>query len=330
MTQEWRDLVVEHIVEPELEIIDAHHHLWPNPVGSIGLYSLPELHADTGSGHNVVGTVFVECGAAYDKGAPDHLQCVGETRFVAASAQSSADGAGAEILAIVPAADLRWPALDETLDAHEEAGAGRFRGVRHRLASDPAPELHTFGHHDDPGVMDDPSFRAGLRRLGERGLSFESWLFHRQLPKLIEVVRETPGTTVIVNHIGGPAFVGPYANREEQRPGWLSDMAELATCENTVLKVGGIGMTTYGGGWESRPTPPTSDQLAEFWGDDLRRCIDLWGPDRCMMESNFPVDRFSCSYHVLWNALKKISAGYSPTERAAMFAGTARRVYRLA
>jgi L-fuconolactonase len=328
MTAQWRSQVAEAIVEPEIEIIDPHHHLWPHSLGVFGVYDLDELQEDTGGGHRVVGTVFVECSAEYDKDAPEHLRSVGETRYVADRAEASAANGGAEILAIVSATDLRFgPPLDEALDAHVAAGRGRFRGIRQRLAYDASIEGH--GHNADPTLMGDPAFRAGLRRLGERGLVFDAWLYHTQLEELLDVVRATPGTTFVLDHVGGPIGIGPYADRAEQRQLWHRRLAALASCENVVLKVGGIGMTVYGAGWEDRALPPTSDELVAYWGDDVRFCIDSFGPSRCMFESNFPVDRLSCSYHVLWNAFKKMSASYSATERSDLFAGTARRGYRI-
>jgi L-fuconolactonase len=326
MTAQWRAQVVEEIVEPEIEIIDPHHHLWPKSLGIFGVYDLVELQEDTGGGHRVVGTVFVECSAAYDNEAPEHLRSVGETRYVADRAEASAHNGGAEILAIVSATDLRFGTLlDEALDAHTSAGRGRFRGIRQRLACDASIEGH--GHDADPTLMGDPAFRAGIRRLGERGLVFDAWLYHTQLEELLDVVRGTPGTKFVLDHVGGPIGIGPYMDRAEQRGLWHPRLAALAACDNVVLKVGGIGMTTYGAGWEDRSLPPTSDELVAYWGDDVRFCVDTFGPSRCMFESNFPVDRLSCSYHVLWNAFKKMSVSYSATERADLFAETARRTY---
>ena len=326
MTEHWRSQVVEAIVEPEIEIIDPHHHLWPHSLGAFGVYDLEELQEDTDGGHRVVGTVFVECSAEYDKEAAEHLRSVGETRYVAERAEASAANGGAEIMAIVSATDLRFGALlDEALDAHVSAAQGRFRGIRQRLACDASIEGH--GHNADPTLMGDPAFRAGLQRLGERGLVFDAWLYRTQLDELLEVVSATPGTTFVLDHVGGPIGIGPYADRAEQRALWHPRLVALAACPNVVLKVGGIGMTVYGAGWEDRALPPTSDELEAYWGDDVRFCIDTFGPSRCMFESNFPVDRLSCSYHVLWNAFKKMSVNYSAAERSDLFAGTARRTY---
>ncbi|MCP3912530.1 MAG: amidohydrolase [Actinomycetia bacterium] len=330
MNREWLALTVEEAVEPELEIIDAHHHLW-DVAGTYGRYELDDLRTDTGTGHNIVETVFIDCGANYLTEGPDHLRPVGETIYVAGRADESDVTPGARIAAIVGHADLTLGSrVGEVLDAHVEAAGGRFRGVRHTgaRANDPAVPLSRV--EPPAGLYADPSFLKGAATLASMGLTFEAWQYHTQLTEVADLARAVPELRIIVNHIGGPLGIGRWAGRrDEMLERWRPAMVELAGIDNIVLKVGGIGMTRYGVGFEDGDRPPTSDDLLAVWGDELRWCIDEFGPDQCMFESNFPVDGESCSYTVLWNALKKVSVGYSPNERSALLSGTARRVYRL-
>lgn len=325
-TQEWLDQVVEEILEPELEIIDPHHHLWPQ--GGPMSYGLADLEADLETGHNVVGTVFVECGAAYQRGGDDPMAPVDETRFIAAQA-ALATRPG--IVGIVGTANLRRvDVLDDVLDAHLDAGGGLFRGIRHSLSHARYPESLSIPGRAPLGLAQDPAFRAGLARLGERGLSYDCWLYHDQALEFHDLARAVPGTTLVLDHFCTPLGVGPYAGHgEEIFAQWYLDIAEIAACENVVAKLGGLAMPDNGYGWHTAQRPPTSDEFVAAQRRFYERTIEVFGPERCMFESNFPVDRFSLSYPVVWNGFKKMSAGYSPTERAAMFSGTARRVYRL-
>lgn len=324
--QEWLDQVVEEILEPELEIIDPHHHLWPQ--GGPMSYGLADLEADLETGHNVVGTVFVECGAAYQRGGDDPMAPVDETRFVAAQA-ALATRPG--IVGIVGTADLRRvDVLDDVLDAHLDAGGGLFKGIRHSLSHARYPESLSIPGRAPAGLAADPAFRAGLARLGERGLSYDCWLYHDQALEFRDLARAVPGTTLVLDHFCTPLGVGPYAGHgEEIFTQWYLDIAEIAACENVVAKLGGLAMPDNGYGWHTAQRPPTSDEFVAAQRRYYERTIEVFGPERCMFESNFPVDRFSLSYPVVWNGFKKMSASYSPTERAAMFSGTARRVYRL-
>ena len=332
MKRDWLAQTVEVALDPELEIVDPHHHLWPEPPGRRWYtYDVPDLRVDTDAGHRIVDTVFVECMAAYRKDGPEHLRCVGETEWVAARAAETAATPGARIAGIVSHASLRLgAAVDEVLDAHIAAADGLFRGIRDAGAWDADERIPRTHTNPVPGLYGLDSFRAGMRVLAAKGLSFEAWQYHTQLGDVAALARACPDVTIVLNHIGAPIAIGPYAGRrDEVLAAWRPAMVDVASCPNVVLKVGGIGMSRYGVGFESWERPPTSDQLLAVWGDDLRFCIDTFGPDRCMFESNFPVDAESCSYTVLWNAFKKVSAGYSPAERTALFSGTARRVYRL-
>ncbi|MCC6433762.1 MAG: amidohydrolase family protein [Acidimicrobiales bacterium] len=323
----WLAQVHEDALDPQLPICDAHHHLWLDTGHTGWPYTLDDLHADTGTGHNVVRTVFLECGAEYRTDGPEHLRSVGETEFVAAQAERSAASGQAEIAAIVSTADPQHPRFDEALDAHEAAGGGRFRGIRAIVAHDDDERLAMGKGH---AMLAEDSFRAGIRRLGERGYSFDTMVYHPQLPELAAAARACEGTTIVCNHLGAPLGVGPYRDRRsEVLAQWRASMAELAGCPNVVLKLGGIGMPMYGLRWDRDPKPPTSEQLAAPWQDEIRFCIDAFGPSRCFFESNFPVDKRCVSYAVLWNTFKRIAEPYSAEERRDLFHDSAARAYRI-
>ncbi|WP_417520160.1 amidohydrolase family protein [Minwuia sp.] len=337
LDQAWLDQVTEPIIEPERRIIDPHHHLWDTPkVKALAgnRYLLDELLADTGSGHNIVATVFVECGVFYRADGPAHLKPVGETEFVNGVAAMSASGDYGPIRAcagIVSMADLNLGAkAGETLDAHREAAPARFRGIRHAGGFDESPEVRNSHTEPFPGMFADPTFREGFAELGPRGMSFEAWAYHHQLPEVTALARAFPDTTIIADHFIGPVGIGPYAGkRDEIFEQWKRDFADLAACPNVVAKLGGINMAINGFEWHKRDTPPTARDLVAATGDWYAHAIDCFGPDRCMFESNFPVDKVSVSYPVLWNAFKLIASAYSEAERDALFFGTANRVYRL-
>jgi L-fuconolactonase len=326
---EWVTLTKEEPVDPVRQIVDSHHHLhdWEN-----NSYLVDDLISDTRSGHNVTHTVCCETSANYREDGPEALRPVGETEFFAAQARES-DGRATRIAAIVAFADLTLgDGLDEVLEAHEVAGGGRFRGIRHPTAWTSSPDVPAGYMTPPPDLMADEGLRRGVARLGERGYSYDAWIYHPQLPELAGLVEAADGTAIVLNHLGVPLNVGPYADRDAVRSQWRSGMRQLAACPNAVVKVGGIGMDSYfyRTGWSSRARPPGSDEVVAWWGDDIRWCIDTFGPSRCMFESNYPVDRDAVGYTVLWNAFQKIAATYSGDEQDDLFAGTAARVYRIA
>ena len=326
MTQEWLDLVMEEVVDPGQRIVDPHHHMWP--AGSGLPYGLAEFTADATSGHNVQRSVFVECHAAYRADGPAHLRSTGETEFVAGEATRDPSRL---IGAIVANADLTDAEhLDEVLDAHAELGRGLFRGIRHAGARDPHPEALTIPGSGAEGLYANPAFRAGVARLGARGLTYDTWHFHHQNRDFAALARAVPDTQMVLDHFGTPLGVGPYADqREEIFEQWKVDIAEIAKCENVVAKLGGLAMPDNGFGWNRAERPPTSDEFVARQQRYYLHTIECFGPERCMFESNFPVDRMSLSYRVLWNGLEKIAAPFPTDERDAMFFGTATRVYRL-
>ena len=327
---DWLAATVETPVDPNEEIVDPHHHLWDMPGGT---YLVEHLHEDTGAGHNVVQTVFVECSSEYLADGPEHMRVVGETSFVADQARQAEQRGGAEIAGIVGTADLMLgDAVEEVLAEHVRRGDGRFRGIRHASAHDPSPDVREAHSRPPAGMLGMEAFREGYVKLGALGHSYDAWLFHPQIPELTALVAACPDTPVVLDHIGGPLGIGPYADRrDEVRAAIRPALEDLAQHEHVHVKVGGIGMSVYGVGLKRLPQAPTSDHMVATWGEDLRHVIDTFGPHRCMFESNFPVDKQGCSYTVLFNTFQKVcdDAGYTAAERADLFAGTARRFYRL-
>ncbi len=334
--QDWLALgEAEAILEPALPIIDPHHHLWTRDGQD---YFLDALLADTGSGHNVVATVFAQCTWAYRTDGPEALRPVGETEFVAGVAEEAARrGSKTRVCAgIVGYADLTLAdgvdgaeGVDAVLAAHVAAAGGRFRGIRHLTARD---EGFRAGIAPPPaaGIMGTAAFRAGFARLAGFGLSFDAWLYHTQVPELTRLAREFPGTPIVLDHTGGPLGIGPYqGRRDEVFATWRSAIEALAQCPNVSVKLGGLAMMVAGFGYHERPRPPSSQELADAWRPYMEACIAAFGAERCMFESNFPVDKAMCSYAALWNAFKRIAAGASAAEKGALFHDTAARVYRI-
>ena len=328
--EEWLAQVREEVLEPQLPICDPHHHLWDYPQGR---YLLDELLADVGSGHNVVSTVFMECGSMYRADGAEALRPVGETEFVngvAAMSASGGYGAVRACAAIVGYADLNLgAAVGEVLDAHA-AASPRFRGIRHASGWDASDEIRNSHTAPTAGMLADARFRQGFAELGKRNMTFDAWLYHPQIPELTDLARAFPDQPIVFDHFGGPLGIGPYAGkREEIFAYWKQAVAELAKCPNVVVKLGGLVMALNGFGFHKRERPATSEELAAATRDYHLRMIDCFGPARCMFESNFPVDKVSCSYAVLWNSFKRLAAGFSASEKAALFHDTAVRAYRV-
>ena len=330
-TEEWYAAVAEEIVEPDRPIIDTHHHLWEVTTPLWGRYVLENLWADTESGHHIEKTVFVDCRSGYRTEGPRHLRPVGETEFIAGVAAESAAREGtATISAIVSHADLLLgDAVQEVLEAHEAAGNGLFRGIRHAGPHDTTGTLTNMGR-GRPCPYGEEDFRTGMRTLGRLGYTYDTWHFYHQNRDYLALARAVPDTTMVLDHFGTPLGAGAYAGRQEEIfSQWKEDMAAIAECPNVVAKLGGLAMPDNGFGWHDRDLPPTSDEFADAQRRYYLHTIECFGPDRCMFESNFPVDRLSISYHVMWNGMKKIVANFSEDEKHAMFYGTAERVYRM-
>jgi L-fuconolactonase len=330
--QDWLDRRREEIIEPDLPIVDPHHHLVDRP--ETGRYLLPELLADAGSGHNITATVYLEWLSMYRAGGPAELRPVGEIEFangVAAMTASGTYGKTRVCAGIVGHADLTLGApVEKVLQAMIEAGGGRFRGIRFITASH--PDQATWGSPiiRPAGLLMDPRVREGFARLAPLGLSFDAWMYHTQLGELVDLACAFPEAQIVLDHVGGAIGLGPYAGRrDEVFAAWSGQIRELAACSNVHVKLGGLGMRMFGFTHHMSESPPSSEELAAAWRPYIETCIAAFGLERAMFESNFPVDKGSCGYAALWNAFKRIAADCSAAEKAALFAGTASKFYRL-
>lgn len=329
-TASWLEAGREEALDPDRKIIDPHHHFWDRPQSR---YILDDLNDDTSEGHNIVATVFVECGSMYRADGPRQLRPVGETEYVNGIAAQSASGQYGDMraaLGIVGHADLRLgSAVDEVLEAHLAAAPERFRGIRHSTGWE-EHDVVPRARNPEGTLTEMPEFREGLRRLADFDLSFDAWFYHPQIPDFTDLCRSAPDTTIVLDHFGGPLGVGPYeGTHADYYEKWKTDIAELAKCENVNAKLGGINMAINGFGWDHLDKQASSQEIADRTRDYYLHTIDCFGPARCMMESNFPVDKVSCGYGVLWNVLKRVAEGFSDAEKDDLFFGVANRVYRL-
>lgn len=329
---DWLALVAEDTIEPGLPICDPHHHLWDHRDGRIQRrYLLDEFQRDLQSGHNVVSTVFIEHLAMYRADGPEEMKYVGEVEFangIAAMAASGLYGKTKVAAGIIGYADLAGGSrARRVIEAEIAAAPGRFRGIRCTGAWDPDPRI---ARAPKPGLYLDATFRKGFAELDALGLIFDLPCRYHQLSECGDLAGAFPGTTIVLNHLGGITGIGAYAGRREEIFAvWRKSLADLARYPNIVVKLGGLAMDYCGFSWHERPTPPTSQDLCDATRRYYETAIEHFGPDRCMFESNFPVDKLSCSYTVLWNSFKLLTKSYSAAERAALFHDTATRVYRL-
>jgi predicted TIM-barrel fold metal-dependent hydrolase len=329
---DWLAKRQEEILEPELPIVDPHHHLVDR--ANTGRYLLPELLADTGSGHNIVATVYLEWLSMYRAEGPVPLRPVGEIEFangVAAIAASETFGKTKVCAGIVAYADLMLgDQVEEVLEAMILAGGGRFRGIRYISASHPDEAARGSSINRPSGLLLNAKVREGFAKLHPLGLSFDAWMYFTQLGELVDLARAFPETPIVLDHVGGPIGIGPYAGkRDDVFTEWKNSITELARCPNVHVKLGGLGMRLFGFDVHAGELPPSSEELATLWRPYIETCIEAFGPARAMFESNFPVDKGSGSYQVFWNAFKRIAAGCSGDEKTALFSGTASRFYRL-
>ena len=324
----WLKLTREDAIDPDLAICDPHHHLWYQDNEG---YSLEDFVKDASGGHRIVQTVYIESRKMLRLNTSPEMQPVGETEYVRDLLDRSAvqqSGNSGIASGIVGFADLSLgKAVVPVLEAHIAAGRGRFKGIRFITTWDASPEIRSSSVQ---GIMASSRFREGFACLKRYGLSFDAWLYHPQLMELADLARAYPDTPIILDHIGGPLGIGPYAKkRDEVFQHWKEGMEALASCENVFVKLGGLGMEISGFGWHNRPEPPDSTELAEEFSPYFSWCVQRFGVDRCMFESNFPVDKRSYSYTILWNAFKHLSKDYSTEERKALFHDTAVRAYHL-
>src|ERR1700760_408647 len=329
--EDWLALRPEDIIDPARPIVDPHHHLWDRGGQR---YLIEEFLADLASRHNVVATVYVEARSMYRAAGPEAFRPVGEVEFVngvAAMSASGGYGRTAICAGIVSHANLLLgDAARPVLEAEITAGNGRFRGIRHSSAWDEDPNVAHMYANRPKGILLDPTFRKGFACLAPLGLSFDAWLFHPQIGELTDLARAFPDTTIVLDHCGGPAGTGQYANRREEIfATWKASIGEIAKCPNVFVKLGGLAMCLLGHDFHQRSRPPSSEQLAVAWQPYIETCIEAFGPKRAMFESNFPPDKGQCSYQVIFNAFKRIAAPLSDAEKTALFSQTAIDVYRL-
>mgnify|MGYP001300895057 FL=1 len=325
----WLDRTVEEALEPSMPICDPHHHFWDRPNDR---YFLDDLYNDLSGGHNVVSTVFIECQAMYRKNGPEEMRSLGQTEFVQGIVAQNNSGQYGDVnvaAGIVGFADLALGAeVESVLEAHRSV-TDRFRGVRHITAFDTSPNVPRPRPFPE-GLLGDAKFREGFSVLDKLGLSFDAYLYHPQLSELADLANAFPDVTIILNHVGGPLGVGPYSGKRDQIfEEWKQSITAVAACPNVVVKVGGLVMPVCGFDWHERPMPTTSRELAQSTAPYYLHCIEQFGPDRCMFESNFPVDKIACSYTVLWNAFKRLAHDFSSSDQSALFHDTAARVYQL-
>ena len=334
---DWLALTQEPTLEPDLPICDPHHHFWDFRTARIPYqrYLLHELAADIQSGHNVRSTVFIEARAMYRFDGPEELRPIGEVEFVQGLAAASASGLygpGRAAASIIGHANLLLgDRVAPVLAALTAASPNRFRGIRHSVTWDPHPEVENTAAHRMQAQLANEQFRAGARVLARMGFTLEAWMYFPQLPELADFATAIPNLQIILNHIGGLIRTGPYAGKDDEvLATWRRGVAAVAECPNVTIKLGGMGMPRTGFDWHARARPIGSEELAAAMAPYMNYCIEKFGPNRCMFESNFPVDKVSFSYHVMYNAFKRLSQSYSASERTAMFHDTAARVYRVA
>ena len=296
---------------------------------------IEEMSSDVASGHNIIATVYVDCRSMYRANGPEAFRPVGEVEFangVAAMAASGGYGPAAICAGIVSHVNLLLgEGAKPVLEAEIVAGNGRFRGIRHSSAWDADPNVAGDVCDATEGpACSIPTFRKGFACLAPLDLSFDAWLFHPQIGELTDLARAFPDTKIVLDHCGGPIGIGSYAGkREEIFPVWKASIQEIAKCQNVVVKLGGLAMCLLGYDFHLRPMPPSSEQAATAWRPYIETCIEAFGANRCMFESNFPPDKGQCSYQVIFNAFKRLAAPYSEAEKTAMFSKTATDIYRL-
>ena len=319
----------EPILDPDLPICDAHHHLWNRPEQR---YMLGEFFNDATSGHNVRSSVFVEWRSHYRESGPTQMRPIGETEFAAAIGESAANKPIDICAAIVGYADLSLgSAAAPVLEAHLEAGRGRFKGIRNVATWDPDPKVLGGPPICNPGLYLQPRFREGFALLESYGLMFDAWVYQTQLDDLIDLAQAFPRQDIVLNHTGGVLGIAGYAGRRDELfASWRNALHKLARCPNVRIKLGGLGMRRSGFDFYGHVQDCMSHTAAAAWRPWIEACLAEFGADRCMFESNFPVDGASCSYRELWNAFKRLIGGASATEKSQVLHDTAANFYGLA
>jgi predicted TIM-barrel fold metal-dependent hydrolase len=310
--------------------VDPHHHLWneggaPNAADPAA-YSAVDFLTDVDTQY-LVASVYIECGAMYRPHGSPELRVAGETEFAALAGRNS--GNDSLCAGIVASADLSNPrSLDRVLDEHTRVAGGRLRGIRHTGAWDASPRIPDGRVRPPAHLYLDEDFRSGIAKLAARGLSFDAWVYHPQLSDVERLAARYPDLTLVVDHCGGPLAVGPYANDPAAAfRDWETGIRSLAERPNVLIKIGGLGMgigPLHGLPWMDDP-----NQLAQIIRPYVYTCLDAFGPDRSMLESNFPMDKGAYGYATIWRAFGELTADLSENERDNLFVGTAARVYAL-
>ena len=329
--EDWLDRHIEPAIEPDLPIVDCHHHLWDQPGRK---YLIEDFARDLNAGHRVRATVYLQGHARYRQDGPEELRPVGETEFARSIAEQSRTGQFGQTeicAAIVGFADLHLGArIQDVLEDHINCADGRFRGIRQPLMWDADNAVLLPGWKVARHALADVQFRQGFARLAPLGLSFDACIFHPQIDDVTDLARSFPETSIVLNHSGFPIGIGTYAGRRQEELGRLKQkLRDLARCSNVALKIGGLGHPTLGFDFHAQPEPPSSNILVDAWRPYVETCIDAFGPERCMFESNFPADKVSCGYVEVWNTFKRLTATYSAAERSRLFSETATEIYRL-
>ncbi len=340
--------MTEEIIEPELPIIDPHHHLWdirtllaafPEPLHPFietakehPYYTFDEFHADLSRGHNVVGTVFMECSAFYRADGEERLKVVGEVEFANGVAAQGASGLYGDVrpcAAIIGHADLRLgDGVAPVLEALASAAPERMKGIRHQAAWDSDPQVLGLPFNAPEGLYRDKTFREGFAHIGKAGMTFDAWLLEPQLADLIDLARAFPDQPICLNHCGTPLGIASYSAKLGERFDiWRDNIHKLAESENVVIKLGGLAMPFCSLPDKGPAAGLSSTELAEMWRPYIETCIEAFGPNRAMFESNYPVDFWAADYPILWNTFKRLTSGASGNEKRALFAGSAAKFY---
>ena len=337
---DWLKRIREDVIDPEQRIIDPHHHLWPKTTeGSTNVkrlrlynYMLEDFWEDTSSGHNVTDSVYIECSEFFWNSEKEHLNPVGETEHIKGLAQlSQKNSTKTSISGIIGHANLLLGKdVNEVLERHIDIGGNLFKGIRHAGSWDPSDKINNSHHNPPRDMYLMKEFGEGVKALRNKSLVFEAWQYHHQLTQVVHLARNNPDLVIVLDHFSGPLGVGSYATKKEEvYDNWKKDLKELSSCDNVFAKLGGLAMPVNGLGFETNSNPPTSNEFMSIQRQFYLTTIDFFGTERCMFESNFPVDKYSVSYHVLWNAFKNLVKDFSQTEKDHLFFKTASNVYNI-
>ena len=337
---DWLKKIREDVIDPEQRIIDPHHHLWPKTTeGSANVkrlrlynYMLEDFWQDTSSGHNVTDSVYIECSEFFWNSEKEHLNPVGETEHIKGLAQlSQKNSTKTSISGIIGHANLLLGKdVNEVLERHIDIGGNLFKGIRHAGSWDPSDKINNSHHNPPRDMYLMKEFGEGVKALRNKSLVFEAWQYHHQLTQVVHLARNNPDLVIVLDHFSGPLGVDSYATKKEEvYDNWKKDLKELSRCDNVFAKLGGLAMPVNGLGFETNPNPPTSNEFMSIQRQFYLTTIDFFGTERCMFESNFPVDKYSVSYHVLWNAFKNLVKDFSQTEKDHLFFKTASNVYNI-